>query len=206
MLRNRRKSIIGLCIAAILALALGGCGSFQSEAEKFEQAWKGVDATMTTYSQAGQKIDQVHGRSFRITRDDRFDGTNSDGSSKQDSSVLMISLGDSHISHVGSSMVLVQDGVVDVSSSLPKTVSLENYESGTPWLNDMRERFRNAWGGKAKTLMVRSQDGTPIAIFAGNKVVVSKTDVPKSTMFMVDGKYLFVYRCDYTMYDNEPLK
>ena len=49
--------------------------------------------------------------------------------------------------------------------------------------------------------MIRSQDGTPIAVFAGDNVEVFATDVPKSTWFRVDGKLLLVYRCDYTTYD-----
>ena len=67
------------------------------------------------------------------------------------------------------------------------------------------EYNRNLWAGKAKTIMVRSQDGTPVAVYVGNEVEILATDVPKSTWFRVDGKYLFVYRADYTVYDNELL-
>lgn len=60
--------------------------------------------------------------------------------------------------------------------------------------------------GKARILMIRSQDGTPCAIFAGDEVSVYSTDVPKSTEFVVDKKLLVVYRADYTVYDASLLK
>lgn len=117
----------------------------------------------------------------------------------------MISLGDSHISHVGSTLVLAEDGIIDVTESIGTEVSFENSESGVPWLNNLIEYNRNLWQGKGKTLMVRSQDGTPVAVFVGDEVEVFATDVPKSTWFRIDGKYLLVYRADYTMYDNDLL-
>lgn len=200
---KRALGVVGLVAVASL---LGGCALFGSIGDRFEFAFKGVSATMTTYNEDGQKIDQVHGKSFNVSRDDRFDTTNSDGTSKNDSSVLLISLGNSHISHVGSSMVMAEDGIINVSNQLPPTVSFQNAQNGMPWLNNVLERYRNLWHGKAKTLMIRSQNGSPIAIYAGDSVDVHATDVPKSTWFRIDGKSLLVYRCDYTMYDNDLLQ
>jgi hypothetical protein len=174
--------------------------------ESFDQAFNGVPATMSTYNQDGAIIDKVHGDSFQVTRNEEFDSTNTDGSSNEDSSVLRISLGDDHISHVGSSMVLAEDGLVDVTESFGSTqVAFDNAEPGTPWLNNLFANYESYWKGKSQTIMIRSQDGDPIAVFAGNDVKTSSTDVPKSTWFLVDGKTLLVYRCDYTVYDNNLL-
>jgi hypothetical protein len=118
----------------------------------------------------------------------------------------MISLGESHIYHVGSTMIFNQDGIVDVAKNLPANVKFSNTDKGTPWLNDIIEKHRNLWQGKSKTIMVRSQNGTPLAVFAGNTVETFATDIPKSTAFRVDGKYLLIYRADYTVYDNDLLK
>lgn len=74
-----------------------------------------------------------------------------------------------------------------------------------PWLNDIRERFQNLWKGKAKTIMIRSQNGTPLAVYAGDAVEIFATDMPKTTVFRVDGQYLLVYRADYTAYDSDLL-
>lgn len=194
-----------LILFLVLTAALSSCAGLSMFGEEITRAFKGVPATMTTYTQDGAMVDRVSGTSFRVSRDKRFDTSNSDGTSKNDSSVLLISLGNNHISHVGSSMILAQDGLVDVSGSLPATVSLANNEHGVPFLNNIREKYQNLWRGKSKTIMIRSQDGTPIAIFAGNTVESFATDVPKSTAFRVDGLHLVVYRSDLTVYDNELL-
>ncbi len=73
-------------------------------------------------------------------------------------------------------------------------------------LNQLFEDHQNLWKGTGKTLMIRAQLGRPLAVYAGDEVEVCPTDVPKSTAFRVDGKYLFVYRAEYTVYENSLLK
>lgn len=103
-------------------------------------------------------------------------------------------------------MILAQEGLTDVTENSAATVLLENSQPGIPILNNFIEKHRNLWQGKSKTIMIRSQDGTPIAVYAGNQVEIFATDVPKSTWFRIDGKYLLVYRADYTTYDNDLLR
>ena len=200
-MRKFRRTMVVLA-ASVALLALSACSGLSAFGEELNRKLEGVNATMTTYTQAGEVIDEVKGQSFQVSRDTRFDTTDSEGASNQDSSVLMISLGDGHISHVGSTLIIAQEGVIDVTEALGSKVAFENAESGTPWLNNLLEYNQNLWKGKAKTLMIRSQDGTPVAVYAGNAVEIFATDVPKSTTFRVDGKYVFVYRADYTVYDN----
>lgn len=188
-----------LALAVTALLLLTGCAAFSAFGEEITRAFKGVPATFTTFDQQGRVIDTVAGESFRVTRDKRFDTKNSDGSSKGDSSVLLVSLGDNTISHVGSSACLVQDGITKVADAA--ALDIENSEPGIPLLNTFREQHRNLWQGRAKTIMIRSQDGWPIAVYAGDAVEIFATDVPQSTWFRVDGAYLWCYRVDYTMTD-----
>ncbi len=200
---RRVRGAIFVALALVITAILSGCAAFGAIGDSFEQALSGVPATMTTYTQGGEQIDEINGNSFRITRDTKFDTTNSEGITNSDSSVLLISLGDSIISHVGSSLILAEDGLTDLSDGFGSPyVSLQNTEPGTPWLNTLFEQYQNLWQGSSKTILIRSQDGTPIAIFAGNTVEPLATDVPKSTWFRIDGRTLIVYRCDYTVYDN----
>ena len=96
--------------------------------------------------------------------------------------------------------MLAEDGLVKVSDAAT-TLDLENTEPGRPWLNYLYEQNRNVWEGKAKTIMIRSQDGTPVSVYAGNKVEVFNPDIPKTTWFRIDGKTLLVYRADYSVID-----
>ena len=69
----------------------------------------------------------------------------------------------------------------------------------------LRQNFKNLWGGTAQTIMIRSQDGTPINVYGGNHVQVLSTNVPKSTWFRIDGKTLWFYRGDFTLVTNNLL-
>ena len=203
-----KKMFVLLSAALALMLTISSCASISMSFEDLARAWKGIPATMTTYDQSGALIDRVHGKSFQFDLDKRFEevSVNSDGSTEsKPGSVLLISVGKSHISHVGSSLILAEDGVTAVAGA-DTTVNIDNDQPGTPWLNNFIEYNRNLWKGKGKTLMIRSQDGKPIAVFASNQVEIQGTAVPNSTMFRLDdGKRLLVYRVDFTVYDNDLL-
>ena len=114
MKKSLRRIVVAIGSLALTA-SLTSCALLENEGDKIERSFDGVPATMRTYDEEGNMIDEVEGDSFRITRDAKFDSTDAEGNSNGDSSVLKISLGDSHISHVGSSLILAEDGIVDVS-------------------------------------------------------------------------------------------
>jgi hypothetical protein len=203
---GKTRGLVLVAVGVVTALALGGCAWFDSEVDTFLSLMRGRSATIVTYNVFGNKIDSIHGTAINISRDTTFDSVNSDGTTNKDSSVLRISVGNAHVQHVGSTLLLIEDGVINVGDQLPKTVSVESTERATPFLNDLRQRFQNLWQGRSRTVIVRSQNGSPIAIFAGNQVEYFATDVPKSTLLRIDGKYLLVYRSDYTIYDNALLR
>lgn len=197
---TRRRRYGFVAIVAILALALSSCAAFGRFGDQLSQAFNGQSATVRTFGTDGELIDEVRGTSIRISRDDRFDTSAED----KDSSVLLISIGDKHMGHVGSTLILAQDGLTEVAS--PGKIKITNNQSGTPWLNDLIERWRNnTSGGKAKIVLIRSQLDRPIAVYAGDQVEKVKTDTPKSTWYRIDGKNLVVYRANVTDYDTDLL-
>lgn len=202
--RSRRGTgAVFAVVIALLATLTSGCGV---TGDKFDQAFNGFHGTLSTYDQYGKQVDQIKGSSFHVTRDTEFDTTNDKGDSSNDSQVLLISLANGHIEHVGSSMILAQDGLVDITAQVPPQFQFTNTKPGTPWLNDLWYNFNRYWSGTAKTIEIRSQNGTPIKVYGGSHVQVLSTNVPKSTWFRIDGKTLFVYRCDYTVVDNRLLQ
>lgn len=168
----------------------------------FEESFKGLEMVIQTYDEESQMIDKVIGKSVMIERDSTFD---SDYESA-DSSVIQIAIGDKEMHHVGSSMIIAERGLQNVFDDYAKTVDLQNMQRGVPIINSLVNDFRNSFTGKEKVILIRSQNGTPLATYAGNNVSLYKTDVPKSTGFLIDGEYLFVYRCDYTVYDLDLIK
>lgn len=206
-LRNKLR-IAGVVAVASVAAVQSGCSAIDMSFEDFNRAWNGIPATITTYNQDGELIDKIQGNSIQISLDERFREVSVDsdgGTISSPGDVLLISIGDSHMNHVGSTMLWVEDGLEPIAGA-DTTIDITNTEQGTPWLNDLLEYNRNLWQGKAKTVLIRSQDGDPIAVFAANQVEIVGTAVPKSTMYRLDGKRLFVYRADYTAYDTKLLE
>lgn len=113
------------------------------------------------------------------------------------SGALNITIGGKQIIHVGSSLALYEKGLINVS---------EEYNKSIPFINRMVNDARNLMLGQKKLILIRSQTGKPLATFVGDKVTYFSTDVDKSTGIIIDGKLLFIYRCDYTIYDLDLLQ
>jgi len=203
--RSRSRHLI-VGAVAVLAVVVAGCSSTSKKIDNLSARMKGRQATITSYDTFGHRLDRIHGISVDITRDTTFDTTDANGNSNADSSVIMVSIGGGIMTHVGSTLLMVQDGIVDVTDQLPATVDFTNSDRGVPFLNYLRQQFRNAWQGTSRTILVRSQSGYPIAIFGGNRVEYFATNVPKSTLLRIDGRYLLIYRSDYSIYDNSLLQ
>lgn len=196
MKKQYKKLVLTLSFLGVVAL-LAGCQDIRMFFKGFEESFKGLEMTIQTYDEESQMIDRITGKSIMIERDSTFD---SDAESK-DSSVIKISVGTKEMHHVGSSMIIAEKQLENIFEAYTKTVDIENVQRGVPVLNSMVNDFRNSFDGKKKVVLIRSQNGTPLATYAGDHVSLYKTDIPKSTGLLIDGAYLFIYRCDYTIYD-----
>ena len=191
----KKKITAGMLILSMFLLA--GCQDLNMLFKGFEEEFRGLEMTIQTYDEESQMIDRVIGKSIMIERDSTFD---SDWESA-DSSVIQVTIGENEMHHVGSSMIIAERGLENIFDEYAKTVDIQEMQRGIPIINSMINDFRNSFTGKKKVVLIRSQNGTPLATYAGNNVSLYKTSVPKSTGLLIDGKYLFVYRSDYTIYD-----
>ena len=203
MLKTTLKRLVILTPLAVGLLMLSGCQDVTMTAKQIEEKTQGLAMTVRSYNENSEVIDQVKGESLMITRDTRFD---TDVDSK-DSSVVDIQIGKSEMVHVGSSLVIQEYGLIDIFDQYAKTVDITNTDTrGIPVINKMMTRFKDSFSGKSRVILIRSQNGTPLATYAGNKVTPYSTDMPKATAFLIDGKLLIAYRCDYTVYDKALLE
>ncbi|MGE8205420.1 DUF5052 family protein [Heyndrickxia sp. NPDC080065] len=186
-----------------LIFLLSGCQLFDLWGKNIVKELKGLDVTLQTYDADGLPIDTIKGKSGNISRDTKFDISNEKGETTKQSSVLNITIGGKQITHVGSTLIMYEKGLTDVMNELPKQVTVENNDRSTPFINKIVNNFHNYFDGKSKIILIRSQLGKPVATFTGNSVSYWSTDVPNSTGLIIDGKYLFIYRCDFTMYDTK---
>ena len=193
--KNRKRSV--LIVLALSVVLLSGCQDIANMFKGFEESFKGLEMTIQTYDEESNVIDKITGKSVSIKRDKEFD---TDYESK-DSSVMKITVGSNEMHHVGSSMIIAETGLENVFEEYTKTVDIENLDRGVPFINTMVNDVKASFTGKEKVILIRSQNGTPLATYSGDKVSLYKTGVPKSTGILIDGQYLFIYRADYTIYD-----
>ena len=193
--KNRKRSV--LIVLALTVVLLSGCQDIANMFKGFEESFKGLEMTIQTYDEESNVIDKITGKSVSIVRDTEFD---TDYES-QDSSVMKITIGSNEMHHVGSSMIIAEKGLENVFEEYTKTVDIENLDRGVPFINTMVNDVKASFTGKEKVILIRSQNGTPLATYSGDKVSLYRTGVPKSTGILIDGQYLFIYRADYTIYD-----
>lgn len=198
MLKMKKVKII-MAMATILFLT--SCTTAQYLYNNFEAAIKGREQIITTYDENSQVIDRIEGKSISIGADDKFSIRDSGGKTVQKSGVLSITIGGKSMVHVGSSLIIADKGLPDVFNEFAKTVDIKNFNRSIPIINRMVNDMKNYTTGQSLLILVRSQSGIPLAAFVGNSVGYFATDVDKSTGLIIDGKSLFIYRCDYTMYD-----
>lgn len=201
-----KKILLGtFALGGVLLLA--ACQDVGMTSKAIEEKVDGLSMTVKTYDENSQVIDTVSGKSLMIDRDTRFDSTDSEGTSKNDSSVVDITIGKSEMIHVGSSMIIQEQGLTDIFNQYAKTVNITSEDTrGLPFMNKLINRYKDSFEGKKRVILIRSQNGTPLATFAANKVTPYSTDVPKSTALLIDDHLLLIYRCDYTIYDKDLLE
>ncbi|HFU4517607.1 TPA: DUF5052 family protein [Streptococcus suis] len=200
-----KKLALGAVLATSL-VTLSACQSISNWWKNTKEEWIGLEMTVRTYDENSQLIDEMSGKSLSISRNEEFDSVDAEGYSNADSSVLKVTLGNFEIDHVGSSLIAAEEGLADLFAKYQTTVDMSNYDHAIPVVNRMVSSLKNDFTGKAKVVLIRSQNGTPLATYVGDSVSLYASDAPKTSELLIDGKRLIIYRCDYTIYDRELLE
>ena len=194
------KKIIGaIALTLVLVFGLSGCLAAEDFMTDMRSTVKGLPMVIKTYDVNSQLIDRIEAESIDISSDGTF-ATVQGSEVMSKSSVLEIMVGGQPMYHVGSTLIAHDSALVDYFDELPTTFDITNTDRSVPFMDRMIAHFRNDWSGHAMIILVRSQNGTPLATFVGDKVRLSATEVDKSTAIYIDGMRLFLYRCDYTIY------
>lgn len=198
----KQTRVLGVVLVTLLLVQqLSGCAKVHMTVTDLKRNLSGISVTIRTFDEESNIIDRINGKSVNITRDTTFDSS----SESKDSSVIKITVGSNEINHVGSSLVMADKGLNDIFDEYKKSADIENSDSSVPVINRVVHSVINDTTGKKRTVLIRSQNGTPLATYMGDKVSTFSVDIPKTTAFLIDGKLLIVYRCDYTVYDTELL-
>ncbi|CAM2978099.1 DUF5052 domain-containing protein [Hathewaya histolytica] len=195
------KNALIVSIIILSTISLSGCNVFRNKMGKMLESLKGREAIVQTYDEDSNIIDRIEGKSISINTEDEFNSKDEDGKTIKKSAVMKLTVGGKSMLHVGSSLIMYEKGLEDIFNEYSKKVEIKNLKRSTPFLNNMINDMRNLTTGKSKVVLIRSQSGKPLATFAGNNVSYFATGIDKSTGILIDGKYLFIYRCDYSIYD-----
>ncbi|EPM8096670.1 DUF5052 family protein, partial [Enterococcus faecalis] len=160
----KRKIAMLLTVSVVFILA--GCQDLNIFVKGFEQSFSGLEMTINTYDEESQVIDKIIGKSIKIERDSKFDTS----SETNNSSVIQVTIGDKELHHVGSSMIVAENGLNNVFEQYATKVDIQNMQHGVPIINSLVNDFKNSFTGKEKLILIRSQNGTPLATYAGSNV------------------------------------
>lgn len=199
-----KKKVLVVVSIVFLGMFITACSPIDFFTSNWNETFQGIPMHVQTYDVRSRLIDDVKMKSMSIQRDTTFDDYSGDSTTK--SKVLEITGGGRKILHSGSSLIAAQDGLTNILSKKNARVVVDDEKSSIPLLSSIKNNYRDYFVGHSKIILVRSQQGYPLATYAGNNISYRKTSVPSSTVLMVDGKRLFIYRCDFTIYDSELIR
>lgn len=119
--------------------------------------------------------------------------------------MIKITIGKNEVNHVASSLIIAEDGLYNIFDEYAKTTNINSSNRGIPVINNIVNSFNDITSGKQRIVLIHSQNGTPLATYVGNNMSTLSVDIPKTTAFLIDGKTMLVYQCDYTVYGMELL-
>jgi ATPase (pilT family), putative len=196
-----KKKLLLLLTCGFTCVFLAGCQAVDNYLKNLEEDFEGLTMVVRTFDEDSQVIDRIEGKSMSFSRNSDFDKRDNEGKTTSLGHVLKITIGKHEIDHVGSSLVAEEKGLHDIFADYRKTVDLKNDNSDIPIINRIVSAYKNDFTGKSKVVLIRSQKGTPLATYSGEKVSINSSSVPNTTELLIDGKRLLIYHCDYTIYD-----
>lgn len=151
-----------------IVLSLSACSNIQNWELSMRSKIGNLPLTVSTYDSNGQKIDQIKAKSVNIHTDKKM--SKKDNNGNENSSVIDVDYGNKRMTHVGSTLIAYEGlkNYEDVYNK--KHTKINDQNKSIPLLNTMYQDFKNDWSGSSKVVMIRSQLGMPVAVFAGKRV------------------------------------
>ena len=133
------------------------------------------------------------------------------------SSVMSITVDGKHIESCGSTVLFYDTRLEKLNLELPEEITLSQGDSATIYSPyDGYNYYEDNWGLRyywqtekqanttpaSRIVIIQSQEGDPICMFAGDKVSWSVSrNLPKTTELMIDGKVVYVHRANFSIVD-----
>lgn len=224
------KKFICVLLVLSMALALCACGSpypnggtyvaTQSDDSGSEPVK--ISFMSEFYDNHGNQWLAVEGTSFDIepnkVKEYSYDSDGSWISQWTTSSVMSITVDGKHIESCGSTVLFYDTRLEKLNLELPEEITLSQGDQATIYSPyDGYSYSNDNWGLRywfweteeqanmkpaARIVIIQSQEGDPICMFAGDNVSWSVSrSLPKTTELVIDGKIVYVHRANFSVVD-----
>lgn len=200
-----KKKTLCIVLAGLLLLgSVGGCAKIRNAFQKWKGSLIGLEFDIYTYDDYGNMTLTVHGKNVDV------EVKQEEGSTEEadyTSEVLDITIDGNQMLQIGNTMIFAEAGLDQITDFNMQ----DEINAGDGMINfipfdRVLNNFKNDIG-KAKTILISSQQGIPIAVYQGESVYVEiPNDLPKMTRLNIDGKSLYIHRANYVILDSEMIE
>ena len=203
-------AMLAIVLAAVLwfTVQVPGCSSPISE---LRGDLVGNSFEITTYDNYGQQTLKTSGKRINVSgnkvKTSGYTETGVAFESYELSSVITITIDGREMETCGDTCIFAEKGLEpDFDFTTPEFIESHG---GSPLsitsLSYTLNQYRNYFG-KQRVVVIKSQTGQPIVAYSGNNVFWEvKTDLPKTTMLMIDNKALYIHRANFQIIDTKLL-
>lgn len=200
-----KKKTLCIVLAGLLLLGgVSGCAKIRNAFQKWKGSLIGLEFDIYTYDDYGNMTLTVHGKNVDV------EVKQEEGSTEEadyTSEVLDITIDGNQMLQIGNTMIFAEAGLDQITDFNMQ----DEINAGDGMINfipfdRVLNNFKNDIG-KAKTILISSQQGIPIAVYQGESVYVEiPSDLPKMTRLNIDGKSLYIHRANYVILDSEMIE
>lgn len=195
-----------ILLSMFLLASLTGCAQLNSYVSDVKGSLVGNSFNIEEYdnfgnlniSLSGEKVD-VSGTVEKVKGIDP--GSGNYAYSYELSSVVDVTIDGKDYKTCGNTVIFADKSLTPIENfEMPENIETKggNITSISKSINGLKNTL-----GTAKTIVIYSQMGVPIKAYAGNEVYAEvPSDLPKMTKINIDGKPLYIHRCNFNIFDS----
>ena len=202
-----RKRSFAILLLLLLLVGFTGCAQLQSGVHDLHGSIIGNEYKIDIFDNEGIRTLRSHGKKIDIDNNIVEEQTYSPDtdswlSTKTLSSVITITIDGKQLISCGDTCIFYDsrlspeyefylDDIESDSSGIWDSVLISGM------VNSVKNKF-----GKPMVVVIKSQMGSPIYAFSGNRVYWEiEEDLPRFTKLMIDGKALYIHRANFQIID-----
>lgn len=223
------RKFISFVLVCLMMFSLCACGVYpdggthiaaQEVSTEYSAEPVKISFMAEFYNNHGGQWLAIEGTSFDIepnkVKEYAYDSEGSWISKWTTSSVMSITVDNKHIESCGSTVLFYDTRLEKLNLDLPDEVTLSQGDKATISSPYESYTFEDTWGlshwywtekqanrtPASRIVIVQSQEGDPICMFAGEEVSWSVSrNLPKTTEVIIDGKVIYIHRSNFSVVD-----